>query len=141
MSVNMMSGVCRASAVLPAAGAFDATLVAIPSNTFDQITFLISYTRGAVGGAISYKVEVSNDLTTWYQLCETQSGTVTPGSDVVDPSQRVAITYQSASASQENFTSPTFSVVTKYYRIGVRESGVVGTPGSASVEYTLRGGV
>lgn len=141
MSVNIMNGIARTFAVLPASGAFDSSLVSIPSNTFDQITFLIAYTRGASGGAITYKVEVSNDLSNWYQLCETQSGTVTPGSDTVDPSQRVAITYQSTSASQENFTSPTFSVVTKYYRIGVRESGVVGTPGSASVEYTLRGGV
>ena len=139
MATHVYEGIARGSAVLEAAGAYDPTPIRIGSNNYNQITFMIAYTRGGAGGAVTFKIEMSNDGTNFYQVSEFSSGTVTAGADVADATQRAEITYQATGATIERFTSPTFTVAANFYRIVCRESGAVGTPGTVLVEFTARG--
>lgn len=131
----------RASAILPAAGAYDSSPTSIATNGFKQISFQIAYTRGAAGGAVTYKIEYSNTgfPTDFYQICEFQPPAIVAGSDVVIPAQRSEIKYQATGATIEKFMSPTFTVAGQFVRIVMKESGAVGTPGTAAVRYYLRG--
>lgn len=127
-------------AVLPAAGAFS-TSAPIACNTFTQITFHFSYTRGAAGGAVTYKVEFTNSVTKnkWKQIAEFTPPAVVAGADSNVPTQRAQFTYTSTSANEEGFMSPSLNVSANFVRISVAESGAVGTPGQVEVEYYLRG--
>lgn len=139
MSTFYTSGTARASAVLQAAGAYDTSPIPLPDNTFTELTFFIAYTRGGAGGAISYKVEFSNDGFTWYQTAQFSPPAIAAGADSVFLTQRNELKYQATGATQERFTSPTFTVVGQFARISAKESGAVGTPGTALIEYHIRG--
>ncbi len=135
------TGTARASAALPAAGAYDSSPTPIAGDTYKKVCFFISYTRGGAGGAVTYKVELSNDAITWYQFSELQSTATVTGSDTVDLQQRAEVKYTSTGASAERFVTPTFLISSKYFRIVMKESGAVGTPGTASAEYQEKGDI
>lgn len=138
MALARYTGTARASAALPAAGAYDSSPTQISCDTFNELTFLVRYTRGGAGGAVTYKVEFSNDASIWYQNSDTEIGDVTAGSDTINLTQRAESSYQATSASAENFTTQTFTVLGNFCRIVMKESGAVGTPGTASCEFYLR---
>lgn len=131
-------GIAR-SGNLPAAGAYDTNPKTLECNTFKEISFLIRYTRGGGGGAITYKVEFSNDQVNWYQTAQFQAPAVVAGSDSIFLSQRNEIKYQATSANTEDFMTPTYTVPSQFVRISAKESGTPLTPGSANIEFQFRG--
>lgn len=143
MSFREITGVARTSATLPAGAVYDTSPISIPVNQYKTITFHISYTRGAAGGAVTYKVEWSNDISVtspqWFQMTEVQAPAIAAGSDVVDVTQRAEIRYQATGATVERFTSPTLAVSGKFVRIVMRESGVAGNPGTAAATFYMQG--
>jgi len=140
-SINVQTGTAREWAVLPPAGAFDLTPIEIPINMYSEITFAIAYGRSEDGGAITYTVEFSNDATNWYQISEVHSVTPVPGTDVVDLTQRVEMSYTATNDIVERFMTPSFTTPMQWVRILCRESGEIANPGLASVEYLIRGGI
>lgn len=139
MATHVYTGTARASAALPAAGAYDLAPESLATNNYNEFTPMFSYTRGGAAGSVTYKVEISNDKTNWYQISEMKSGTLAAGSDTVDLLQRAEITYTATSASAENFTGPTFTVAANWFRIVCKESGNAGAPGTVSVIFYTRG--
>ena len=87
--------VARASAALPAAGAFDTTPTALACPGFDFVTLYFTYTRGGAGGAFKFKVEASLDSpgSVWHQGALYAPGTVVAGRDTGSTTQREHVTY------------------------------------------------
>jgi hypothetical protein len=139
MAFREIFGVARTSAALPAAGAYDTAPISIVTNTYKEVSFKIGYTRGGAAGALTYKIEFSDDNVNWYQQAEIQAPTITPGSDEVDVTQRTEIKYVATGANQENFMSPTLAVSGRWTRIVMRESGNVGAPGTALATVFMQG--
>lgn len=137
--IGVRSGTARAEAVLPAAGAYDASPTSISCEGFEDIAFQIAYGRGAVNGAVTFKVEFSNNDTNWFQTAKLE--TVTPfaaGADSVENTQKVEFKYTSTGVV-DFFMTPTFHIGGKWCRISLKESGVAGTPGTAAVLFYQRG--
>lgn len=132
-------GTARAAAILPAAGAYDLSPTAIATENFNEASFMISYTRGGANGAITYKVELSEDGTDWFQTADVRPGAYTAGNDLVDPTQRVEFLYTATGNANEKVMSPTFIVAAKFFRVVAKESGNVGAPGTATIYYSLFG--
>lgn len=131
----------RAAAALPAAGAFDATPLELYCPEMEAVTFYLTYTRGAAGGAVDFAPEVSprttNDavLEDWYQTAIFAGGAVVPGADTTSTTQREAVSYASTGAGAETFTYGPLALRSTVERIRVpcAESGVTGTPGTAQI--------
>ena len=134
-------GTARASAVLPAAGAYDTSPTAICMNTTREVAFLISYTRGGVAGAVTYKIEMTNDGTNWYQCADVMEAAVVAGSDSLNLQQRSAFSYTATGGSAEKFMSQSYVVSATFVRIVFKESGNVGAPGTVFCEYHLKGDI
>ncbi len=75
----------------------------------------------------------------WYQVSEFQAPAIIAGADVVIAEQRAAIQYTATGAGQESFMSPTFTIAGNFVRISAQESGNIGAPGIAAIQYYLRG--
>src|SRR4030065_1212814 len=77
----------RASAALPAAGAWDVALLEIEVPAKSRMTLYISYTRGAAGGAMDFQVVVSPYSATvagvenWFMQTEYQAAVLAAGVD------------------------------------------------------------
>ena len=127
----------RAAAALPAAGAYDAAPTEMPCAGFDTCTLFISYTRGGAGGDMQFRVQASPDSTgaVWHQGGIYAPGAVASGADTVSNLQREDIEYGSTDAGAETVIYGPFDIHgTERLRIPCRESGAVGTPGTASIE-------
>lgn len=130
--------VARASAALPAAGAFDASPIILPCSDFSFVTFYISYTRGGIGGAVTLKPlasPLSDTLASFYQLSAVDVGTLVAGSDLVHIIQRQAVKYTTGGAPAELFTYGPIELRGTVERLQVpcAESGAAGTPGTCAV--------
>ncbi|OGO65926.1 MAG: hypothetical protein A2029_01530 [Chloroflexi bacterium RBG_19FT_COMBO_47_9] len=127
----------RASAVLPAAGAWDAAPLEIAVPSKSRMTLYISYTRGAAGGAMDFQVVVSPYSATragvqnWFMQSQYDSAALVAGADSQGRVQREYITYGSIGAAIENFVygSVELDAGVERVRVQARESGVVATPG------------
>lgn len=139
MAFREIFGIAKESAVLPAAGVYDPSPLGIACNQYKEASFKVSYTRGGAGGAVTYKIEFSDDGLKWFQVCEVQKPNVVTGTDVVDLTQRAEIKYGSTGATIERFMTPTFAVSGQFIRIVMKESGAVGTPGTAAAKYFFQG--
>lgn len=128
----------RASAALPAAGAYDASPVTIPDNQGAEVTFYFDYTRGGAAGAFQYKIENSIDGVNWYQQASVQELPIVAGTDLVAVSQRASISYTATGASKESFSSETLTVASTYIRILAKETGNVGSPGTLAITVFVR---
>lgn len=129
------------NAALPAAGAFS-TSTAIAINGYTEFTPLIEYTRGGAGGAVTIKVQISNEnfaSSVFYQIGESQAAIIVPGTDVVTSVQRTNIIYTATGATLETVTFPTFTCVGQFMRILAAESGNLGAPGTLRVVMSMRG--
>lgn len=128
----------RASAVLPAAGAFDSAPTALQCPGFDFVTLYLKYTRGGAGGAFKFKIEVSPDSSgsVWHQAGLYSPGTVTAGADTVSTEQREAVSYQATGASAELFVYGPVELngTVERIRINAAETGAVGTPGTLEIK-------
>ncbi len=133
--------VARASAVLPAVGAFDATPTEMPCPYMDWVTFYISYTRGAAGGDMAFRVELSPysvdraGVEDWFRASLYAAGAVASGADSLSNLQRNAVEYGSTGAAIENAIYGPIAMLktAERARIVCAESGVAGTPGTAHI--------
>jgi hypothetical protein len=126
----------RTSAVLAAAGAWDASPSSLISPSYDFVTLLVTYTRGAAGGAVDLRPEVSLDGSAWYRLSTYQTAGVVAGVDNANAIQRDDyIRYGSSGAGAQRFVIGPLAMrgAVDYFRVSARESGVVGTPGTCEV--------
>lgn len=130
--------VARAWAALPAAGAWDATPTEIQCSDFGYVTLYMSYQRGAVGGAVDLRVEVSPDVTgaVWHRLSVTAVGAVAAGVDVTSLVQAGDFSFTPTGANREYITYGPIDLQGTAERITVaaQETGVVGNPGSCEIE-------
>ena len=140
----------RASAALGAAGAWDATPTASFCSGAQHISLYFTYTRGAVGGAFDFQMEVSayavagnvpTGASEWVTQSLYEAGAVAPGADTTSEIQRELITYGSQGAAAEDFVFGPLELRGTVERIRVRakESGVVGTPGTLQITGELFG--
>jgi hypothetical protein len=131
-----IEGTARASAALPAAGAFDTTPTVLESSEYETVTFFCKYTRGAAGGKTKLRVDVSPESSgsNWYQASALAVGTVASGSDNASLIQRDGVEYGSTGAAAEMFVyGPIRIDNASRTRIAAAESGVVGTPGTLEI--------
>ncbi len=131
----------RASAALPAAGAFDASPTEMPCSGFNSVMLFITYTRGAAGGDMQFKVEGSpvSSGDSWFQQGLYAAGTVASGADVVSNVQREEVEYGSTGATAEKVMFGPIDIRgCERLRIPAQESGVAGTPGTAAIEAVFR---
>ncbi len=131
----------RAAAALPAAGAFDATPLELYCPEMEFGTLYITYTWGAAGGALNFKIEVSPRTTDdaaledWYQTAILAGGAVVGGADTTSLTQREDVEYTAGGAAAETFVYGPLELRSTVERIRVAcaESGVPGTPGTAQI--------
>ncbi len=84
------AGEFRPSAVLTAAGVYDAAPNEIPTLGYKTLTIWWSYTRGAAGGSFAFymqQAQVIAGTNVWGRMVEIRPGVITPGADVRDDAQ------------------------------------------------------
>jgi len=135
----------RASAALPAAGAWDATPTEMFSSGAATVTIQFSYTRGGAGGAFSFALETSiysvvanvpAGASEWSNGAAFETGVVVAGADTASLVQQEVTTYTSQVAAAETFVFGPIELGgdIERIRINARESGVVLTPGTLQIE-------
>lgn len=138
----------RASAALPAAGAWDATPTEQNVAGADFVTFHFTYTRGAAGGAFDWQLQTSAysvaanvpaGAAEWVNESVYDAGVLAAGADTQSRVQREYQTYQATAAAAEGFTFGALELrgTIERIRIRARESGAVGTPGTLQIAATL----
>ncbi len=124
----------RASAALPAAGAYDTAPTEFRMSSLRYLNLFILYTRGAAGGAYDFLIEVSPDASgsAWYTVVLKTEATVVINTDAQSNVQREAIEYGAVGASAEGimFGPLDLGRAVERVRIPFRETGVAGTPGT-----------
>jgi hypothetical protein len=135
----------RASAVLPAAGAFDANPTELTCPLFGFVTLHFTYTRGAAGGAFTWQMETSpySPNTTppagageWTAESIHSAGAVALGADTTSDVQRELQKYGSTAAGAESFVFGPIELrgTVERIRIPAAESGIVGSPGTLQMQ-------
>lgn len=140
----------RASAALPAAGAWDAAPTEFFVSGAHFCTIQFTYTRGAAGGAFDFQLEtsifsVAGNVPTgageWANGTLYAAGAVVTGADVQSTIQSEYITFGSTGAAAETITVGPIALreTIERMRIPARESadGVQGTPGTLQVSVEL----
>jgi len=130
--------VARASAALPAAGAYDPAPLEMMCAGFNSAVLYFSYVRGGAAGAFKFKIEVSPHASdsliypSWFQATLYEDGGVTTGADTTSETQREEVLYTATSANEEKFAYGNIQLGGGIQRIRVScaESGNVGAPGS-----------
>lgn len=135
----------RASAALPAAGAWDAAPTEMICAGFDEVILAFTYTRGAAGGAFDFQIETSiysaaavapAGAAEWKTESILAAGAVVAGADTQNLVQRDYQGYTSQGAAAEDFTYGPLKLgaVVERIRVRARETGVVGTPGTLQIQ-------
>lgn len=131
------SQTARASAVLPASGAYDTSPTEMNCAGFEWVTLFIKYTRGGSGGDMQFKLEGSpaGSGDSWYQLGTATNGTLSSGSDLTNNVQRSEVEYGSTGASAEKVTYGPIPLYGTFERLRVpcQESGATSTPGTTEI--------
>ncbi len=131
----------RASAALPAAGAWDASPTAMVTAGMDWVTLTFIYTRGGAGGAFEFRVDASPDSTgtVWARTSLYDPGVLAAGADVNSAIQREEITYQATTAAAEVFVYGPVHLGghVERLRVAAHETGNVGAPGTLAIEARL----
>ena len=131
----------RASAALPAAGAWDAAPTEQNVAGAGSILISFTYTRGAANGAFDWQLEssiysvaanVPAGAGEWGDESVLAVGAVAAGADTQSLVQDGYQTFTSSGAAAETFVFGPIELdhVVERIRIPCRESGVVGTPGT-----------
>ena len=131
----------RAAAALPAAGAWDATPTEFHCIGLDYVTFYITYTRGAAGGDMQFRVEYSPysadsvGVQSWFRGSIYAGGLVASGADTLSNVQREDVEYGSTGAAAEPYIYGPIALhgTVARLRIPAAESGVVGNPGDCHI--------
>lgn len=140
----------RASAALPAAGAWDTSPTEFFCSGAKALSITFTYTRGAAGGAFDWQLEASPYSVAalvpagggeWANQTAKLVGGVALGADTQSRVQAEYQTYGSQAAPAETFTvGPIYlDGVFERLRIPCRESadGVQGTPGTLQVSVEM----
>jgi len=128
--------IMRVSAALPAAGAYDAAPLAIECMGWTKMTLLCAYTRGALGGAVRFYVDVSYGTapTVYYQTTVYEAGAVVAGADTHSTIPHEDFTWNSGGAAIERFAyALEIPSNIKNIRVVASEIGVIATPGTFAV--------
>ena len=131
----------RASAALPAAGAYDAAPTEFPTANIDNITLYATYTRGNAGGAVTLHIEQSPysadvvGVQSWFRTACVACGTISSGSDTTQNAQRANVVYGATGAGAENFVIGPLELygTVERMRVACAESGQTGTPGTCHI--------
>ena len=133
--------VARASAALPAAGAWDAAPTEFFCSGMDHIRLVFTYTRGAAGGAFEFRIETSGESSgaTWEQASIYAGAPVVLNADTTSGVQREGIEYGSTAAAAEAFDYGPVELngTVERMRISARETGAVGSPGTLEIKAFL----
>lgn len=139
--------IARVSAALAGAGAWDAAPVEFAASGATRMTLHFNYTRGGVGGAFDFRIDVSAYSVAalvpaggaeWVQGAGYALGVIAAGADTQGRSQRTHTTYQATGAAAESFIhGPLVLSQFERVRIVARESGAAGTPGTLQIEALL----
>ena len=133
----------KASAALPAAGAWDTPTIHAVAGA-GSIVLSLTYTRGAANGAFDFQVQTSiyaivgnvpAGAGEWANEAIYAAGAVVAGVDTTSLVQREFERYTSQAAAAETFTFGPIELghVIERLRVTARESGVVGTPGTLAI--------
>ena len=134
----------RASAVLPAAGAFDpiSSAVAASLGDYSEAEIRVTYTRGAAGGKCAMTVWVSDREAGTYGARSIDDGTIDTADNVTSYSQ----VYVSAKVFPEPLDNAPLTVTylvrvdtARYMKVLFSEVGIPGTPGTVSADCVLGG--
>ena len=134
----------RASAALPAAGAWDAAPTEQNVAGAGSVLLQFTYTRGAAGGAFDFQIQssiysiaanVPAGAGEWANESLYAPGAVVSGADSQSLIQSEYATYGSTAAGAETFEYGPIELdhVVERLRIRARESGVTGIPGTLAV--------
>ena len=135
--------VLRASAALPAQGAWDATPTELNVFGATSVILSFSYTRGAADGAFDFQIQpsiysvvgnVPAGAGEWQDESLYASGILAAGADVQSYVQAEYQTFTSQGAAIETFVyGPILLESTERIRIPCRESGDTDTPGTLQI--------
>lgn len=132
--------VLRASAALPAAGAWDAAPLTMPCAGWTKLTLFCSYTRGGAAGSVRMAPQFSNAVapTTWYSPTSYDAGAFAAGADVNSNLQRETLLYTATGAGAETFIYDLeLPSNVEYVRCACREVGNVAAPGTMAIVAVL----
>lgn len=119
--------VARVSAVLPAAGAWDANPLELYCNTFETVTLFFTYTAGKLIGAFAFRVDVSPDGAgaVWQRASLYSPLPVVTGLDTQSDVQREEVEYGSTGPNPESFVFGPIQLggAVERIRIAARETG------------------
>lgn len=105
----------------------DAIPIALDGGT--HITFGIDYTAGAVGGAVTAIVQFSMDGEKWWTATDSEKAAPIVVGSSVYVNYQVALLRYGDNGIPINPLTATFTVLAKYARLVVWETGVPLTPG------------
>jgi len=129
--------IARATAALPAAGAWDATSTVVLTAGMDHALIACAYQRGAAGGAYEIAVWVSMEASgaNWARTTIYDPAAVAINTDATSNIQREGIEYGAVGAGVEAVTyGPlAFNGAVERMMISARETGVAGTPGALGI--------
>lgn len=137
----LMEQTARASAALPAAGAWDASPTELYCPRMDDVMLYLEYTRGAAGGAFDFQIEYSPfsvdraGIQNWFSMSLYDPGVVAAGVDTQSQEQREFINYQSTGAALEAFIYGPVHLqgVVERIRIRARETANDQDPGTLKI--------
>lgn len=137
----------RASAALPAVGAWDAAPTEFSVAGGEQLRLSLTYTRGGAAGAFQFQVEASvyavaanvpAGASEWVTQALYDPTAIVAGADVVSLMQRESQSYTATGAGTEDFfPTPVSLQGIERIRIRARETGNVGAPGTLSIVGTM----
>ena len=135
--------VARAAAILGAA--WDATPLELACPGALSVTFYVTYTRAAAGGAVDTQVQTSPysvdraGVEDWFTQDIYAGAAVVPGADTTSTIQRELITYQATAAAAEMYPLDPIDLggTVERIRIPCRESGNPQDPGTCHIVATF----
>lgn len=152
MGVSSLNN-ARASAVLPAAGAWDAAPTEFFISGANWMAICLTYTAGEqAAGACDIQLELSQysvaalvpaGANEWIEQTLYAPGAVASGADSQSLAQAEYITFMPVGAAAESITFAPVSLRGTFERARVRAresaDGIVGTPGTAQITVNLSG--
>ena len=137
----------RASAALPAAGAWDATPTEQNVAGASSLRLSLTYTRGGAAGAFEFQVETSvysiaalapAGAAEWVTQALFEPDTIAAGADAVSLMQRESVSYTATGDAAEDFFPTAIDLAgIERVRVRARETGNAAAPGTLSIVGTL----
>jgi len=134
----------RASAALPAAGAYDAAPTEVPTGGMCQLTIHLSYDEAAVGGRVRiiiYGAMLVAGADVWRPLVLGEQQAAVLGAGILTYIEPGIYEFDPLTTGLEGVSIP-LDIAGGWYkvRIAAAESGVIGTPGTCQIDGTFWNG-